>query len=167
MFAKKTYGVLAFTLLAGAAFAQPASVKPQMLPQPDKNVTYASAADVAALIARAQKEKKGNSPLVVSKILQYGKSGVYLEYRENVKPLADVGLHPTDDEIVYIVQGSGTLVTGGTMAADHMSIAGGESRKFAKGDFFFIPAGTPHWISKVDSTIAQVSIHIPKPAAAN
>jgi len=61
----------------------------------------------------------------------------------------------------YVIEGEGTLVTGGALSAatetepDEFrgpSIAGGEERHIAKGDFVRIPAGVPHWISKIEGT---------------
>jgi mannose-6-phosphate isomerase-like protein (cupin superfamily) len=166
MFLSRMCGILAATFMVVTVFAQQTAGKPQFLQQPDKTVTYASAADVAALIARAKKERKNDAPLVVGKVLQLAPYGTFLEYRANSKPLANVGLHPKDAELVYVLQGSGTLVTGGTTAADDMSIDGGQSQKIGKGDFIFIPEGTPHWISHIDRTLVLMSIHVPRPVPA-
>lgn len=159
-------GIFAAPFMVVTVFAQQSGWKPQVLEQPDKTVTYASAADIAALIARAKKERKDNAPLVVAKVLQLAPYDTYLEYRADSKPLANVGLHPKEAELIYVLEGSGTLVTGGTAAADNMSIHGGESQKIGKGDFIFIPEGTPHWISRIDQTIVLMSIHVPRPVSA-
>jgi mannose-6-phosphate isomerase-like protein (cupin superfamily) len=166
MFLKSICGFIAATFMAVTVFAQQPAGKPQFLQQPDKTVTYASASDVAALITRAKKERKNGAALVVAKVLQLDPYGTYLEYRANSKPLANVGLHPKDAELVYVLRGSGTMVTGGTTAADEMSINGGESQKIGKGDFIFIPEGTPHWISHIDRTLVLMSIHVPRPVPA-
>lgn len=59
----------------------------------------------------------------------------------------------------YVIRGEGTLVTGGSLSqsteteTDEFrgpSITGGEERHIAPGDFVRIPAGVPHWISKID-----------------
>ena len=166
MFLNRMCGFIAATLMAVTVFAQQPAGKPQFLEQPDKTVTYFSAADVAALIDRAKKERKNNAPLVVAKVLQLAPYGTYLEYRANSKPLANVGLHPKEAELVYVLQGSGTMVTGGTIAADEMSIDGGQAQKIRKGDFIFIPEGTPHWINHIDRTLVLMSIHVPRPVPA-
>jgi mannose-6-phosphate isomerase-like protein (cupin superfamily) len=166
MFLKSICGIMAASFMTVTVFAQQSAGKPQFLEQPDKTVTYFSAADVTALIARAKRERKPNAPLVVAKALQLAPYGTYLEYRADSKPLANVGLHPKEAELVYVLQGAGTMVTGGTMAADEMSIAGGESQKIGKGDFIFIPENTPHWISHIDQTIVLMSIHVPRPVPA-
>lgn len=152
--------------MAGTVFAQQSAGKPQFLEQPDKTVTYFSAADVAALVARAKRERKDNAPLVVAKVLQLAPYETFLEYRANSKPLANVGLHPKEAELIYVLDGSGTMVTGGTIAPDDMSIDGGHSQKIGKGDFIFIPENTPHWISHIDQTLVLMSMHVPRPLPA-
>jgi len=163
MISKRISGIIAATLMAVPAIAQQSAGKPQFLEQPNKTVTYFSAADVTALIARAKKERKGDAALVVAKALQLAPYETDLEYRASSKPLANVGLHPKEAELVYVVRGSGTMVTGGTIAADNMSIDGGHSQKIGEGDFIFIPEGTPHWISHIDRTLVLMSMHVPRP----
>jgi mannose-6-phosphate isomerase-like protein (cupin superfamily) len=74
------------------------------------------------------------------------------------KPTA-AEIHEAFDDVWYVLEGAGTLVTGGTVvdAATASpgeirgpSVKGGETRRVQKGDFVYIPAGTPHWISAVD-----------------
>jgi mannose-6-phosphate isomerase-like protein (cupin superfamily) len=71
----------------------------------------------------------------------------------------------------YVIEGGGTLVTGGSLVQGvetepgeirGRGIAGGESRHIARGDFAAIPAGVPHWISKVDGEIIYLIV---KPAS--
>jgi mannose-6-phosphate isomerase-like protein (cupin superfamily) len=61
--------------------------------------------------------------------------------------------HATEDDIVFVTSGSGTLVYGGTMvnpkdtAPNEMraaSITGGAERKVSPGDVIAIPAKLPH-----------------------
>jgi mannose-6-phosphate isomerase-like protein (cupin superfamily) len=114
------------------------------------------------LIDKAERESKNGSPIVVGEFLKLAPYTVNLEYR--VKDgHGDVGLHPKSAELIYIAQGSGTIITGGTVAAARMSIDGGESQKIAKGDFLLIPEGVPHWINRVDQAIELMSIFVPHP----
>ncbi len=67
-------------------------------------------------------------------------------------------VHTKDADIIYVLDGSATLVTGGT-AVDTKTIApgeirgssidGGEARAIAKGDVIVVPAGVPHWFRQV------------------
>ncbi|MFN0119460.1 MAG: heme-binding protein [Blastocatellia bacterium] len=67
-------------------------------------------------------------------------------------------LHEKDADIIYVLEGTATLVTGGsviepkTIAPGEIrgpQINGGETRQIAKGDVIIVPAGTPHWFREV------------------
>jgi glc operon protein GlcG len=69
-------------------------------------------------------------------------------------------IHTKDADIVYVLDGTASLVTGGTpvhakpTAPDELRgerIEGGETRQLAKGDVIIIPAGVPHWFKEVSS----------------
>ena len=69
-------------------------------------------------------------------------------------------IHTKDADIVYVLEGSATLVTGGTAvnakptAPDELRgdrIDGGEPRQLAKGDVIIVPAGVPHWFKEVSN----------------
>jgi glc operon protein GlcG len=71
-----------------------------------------------------------------------------------------VEVHTKDTDILYVLKGSATVVTGGTMvegkniAADEIrgkEINGGETRKLVPGDAMIIPNGVPHWFKEVDA----------------
>ena len=68
-------------------------------------------------------------------------------------------LHANFTDVWYVIDGTATLTTGGTMQDGSETAPGetrgrgikdGNSRRVYKGDYAVIPAGTPHWISKVD-----------------
>jgi len=67
-------------------------------------------------------------------------------------------VHTQDADIIYVLEGAATLVTGGALVEPHniaadeirgKEISGGETRKLAKGDVIIVPAGTPHWFREV------------------
>ena len=67
-------------------------------------------------------------------------------------------VHLEDADIVYVLEGTATLVTGGTVAEPKTmapgeirgsSIQGGETRQLVKGDVIVVPSGTPHWFQQV------------------
>ena len=69
-------------------------------------------------------------------------------------------IHTRDTDIAYVIQGSATLVTGGTavdvksIASEELrgtSITGGETRKLVPGDVAVIPNGVPHWFKEVEA----------------
>jgi uncharacterized protein GlcG (DUF336 family)/mannose-6-phosphate isomerase-like protein (cupin superfamily) len=66
--------------------------------------------------------------------------------------------HGRDADIIYVLQGEATLVTGGSLVDQTMEapdesrgigISGGETRHLTKGDVLIIPAGVPHWFKEV------------------
>lgn len=68
-------------------------------------------------------------------------------------------VHRNISDVWYVIDGGGTLVTGGALVGARETdpgelrgekIAGGAARRVAKGDLIAIPAGTPHWVSAVD-----------------
>ena len=69
-----------------------------------------------------------------------------------------VEVHTRDTDIAYILQGSATLVTGGTAVGlkaigpeefRGTDIQSGETRELGVGDVVVIPNGTPHWFKSV------------------
>lgn len=69
-------------------------------------------------------------------------------------------IHTRDTDIVYVLQGSATLVTGGTAVAVKeiapeelrgTAIQGGETRPLSVGDLVVIPTGVPHWFKEVQA----------------
>jgi len=126
-----------------------------------------SAADVAALVAKAKAERKDDQPTVAQSLLQLAPYNVSLEYRAAV---GNAAMHETEAELFYVIDGSATLVTGGKLTAEKRTnaenltgtgIEGGVSRHVAKGDFVMVPDHTPHWFSPIDGTIVLMSLHLP------
>lgn len=71
-----------------------------------------------------------------------------------------VEIHEYDTDIVYVLKGSATLITGGTpegakTIAPHEfrapNVNGGETRKLVPGDVVIIPNGVPHWFKEVEA----------------
>jgi len=67
-------------------------------------------------------------------------------------------VHARDTDVIYVVEGSATFVTGGetvngkeTAAGEIRgdSIKGGESRRLSKGDVIVVPNGVPHLFREV------------------
>jgi glc operon protein GlcG len=73
---------------------------------------------------------------------------------------AGAGAHPDGTELHYIIEGSGTIVTGGTLnrSGKTVTIDGGVTRHVAKGDTVLVPAGTPHWYKEVDGSITYLEV---------
>jgi len=153
------------------AFAQPA--------MPDLKL-FAASADVQALIAKAKADRKGDAPLTNERLLNLAPYAVNLEYRPLKAPAA---VHVKEAELMYVVQGTGTLVTGGKLTgvtpADPANaraalnpsgtgIEGGTPLPFTPGAIAFVPENTPHQvIPDAGSTLVLITFHVPRPVAGN
>jgi glc operon protein GlcG len=112
-------------------------------PAPADGVRHIPAADVQAAFDRG------------AVLVDAGTYMVHASRREG-PGMAEVHLKDTD--IIHVLEGSATIVTGGRVvdgkdtAADEIrggSIEGGATRRLAKGDVLVVPSGTPHWFTDV------------------
>jgi mannose-6-phosphate isomerase-like protein (cupin superfamily) len=126
---------------------------------------FQTSADVAAIVDRAKAQPA--QPLRSSPLFQSPPYAVNIEYRTAV---ATSAVHEAEAELFYVIDGAGTFVIGGQLTesqrtnAQNLSgkaITGGTSQKVAKGDFMWVPAGSPHWFSAIDGTITLMSLHLP------
>ena len=153
-----------FTLCSSAAIAQQPAAQ---TPPPPK--LFAGAGDVTAMIAKAKAERKPDQANFVQAIVRLAPYTANLEYRV-AGVNAPASLHEREAEMFYVVEGSGTLVTGGTLReekrtnAENLSgsaIDGGTPRRLAKGDWVMVPEKTAHWFTQIDGTLVLMSIHLP------
>ena len=81
----------------------------------------------------------------------------------------EVEIHEHDTDIFYIVDGSATLVTGGTAVEPKTTapgeirareIAGGTPHQLAKGDVIVIPSGIPHRFTAVSGTFLYYIVKV-------
>jgi len=156
---------LALMLVTALAVAQQPAKQAK---QPPANKTYVSASDVTAMMAKAKNERKADQANLIQAILTLAPYSANLEYRGAVGPAA---VHEKEAEMFYVIDGSGTLVTGGKLAGETRTnpenlsgtaIDGGNTQNVAKGDFFIVPEKTPHWFSKINGTLVLMSIHVPR-----
>ena len=73
-----------------------------------------------------------------------------------------VEVHDKETDTIYVLAGSATFVTGGTMVGGSVTapgqqrgsdIQGGDARPLVKGDVIVVPAGVPHWFKEVRGSI--------------
>ena len=78
-------------------------------------------------------------------------------------------IHTRDTDIIHVLEGSATLVTGGvavepkTIAPAELrgkEIKGGESRRLSRGDVIVIPNGVPHWFKQVDAPLLYYVVKV-------
>jgi mannose-6-phosphate isomerase-like protein (cupin superfamily) len=132
---------------------------------------FMSAADVTAMIAKAKTSRGADQANYSQPILRLAPYAANLEYR--VAGLnANATIHETEAEMFYVVEGAGTLVTGGTLQNGRRTnptnqagsgIEGGARRRLAKGDFVMVPPNTAHWFGEIDGALVLMSIHLPTP----
>lgn len=151
------FAMACFGALAGAAHAQSAA------PAPEPTRIFMSAADVQGLIANAKANVKPGQATFSQRILSLAPHRVNLEYR----PIAGAAsVHPANEEFFYVVEGAGTLVTGGTLvpaggANTIATISNGSARAVAKGDFVIVPKNTPHQFTEVKGgPLVLMSFHL-------
>jgi mannose-6-phosphate isomerase-like protein (cupin superfamily) len=94
-------------------------------------------------------------------------------------PPGVAAVHFKVSEIYHVIDGAGTLVTGGTMinakqrppdsesvmvedgpGASGTGIQGGVSRQIKAGDVVVIPAGVPHWFSEIKGSITYLVVRV-------
>src|SRR6516162_6129 len=80
-----------------------------------------------------------------------------------------VEIHTKDTDVFYVLKGSATVVTGGTMiggkpmAEDEIrgkEINGGETRELTPGDTIIIPNGVPHWFKRVRAPFLYFTVKV-------
>jgi glc operon protein GlcG len=90
-----------------------------------------------------------------SPLLENGEYKIHASRREHD---GQAEIHTFDTDLVYVLQGTATLVTGGNAVEARStgagelrgsSIEGGESRRLSEGDVVVIPNGTPHLFKDV------------------
>jgi glc operon protein GlcG len=118
-------------------------VNGESMMKPTNEATFIDATQVAAAFAKGQ-------PLLET-------TGYKVHASRRVQP-GQAEIHTLDTDVVYVVDGSATLVTGGK-AIDAKEIApnelrgsrieGGEAHRITKGDVIIIPNGVPHQFTAV------------------
>lgn len=82
-----------------------------------------------------------------------------------------VEVHDKETDVIYMMDGEATFVTGGKMIGGKntkagqwvgTNIEGGEPHHLSKGDVIVVPAGTPHWFKEVPSTVSYYVVKVLK-----
>jgi uncharacterized protein GlcG (DUF336 family)/quercetin dioxygenase-like cupin family protein len=138
-------------------------------PQEDEDIAKAGAAaltrsggeDAHRSAVSYWKAAEVTAAFVKGAVLFDGEGGrnymVHASHRE-AAGMAEV--HDLDADIIYVLDGTATFVTGGTAENLKLTAPGerrgsgirdGETRRIAKGDVLIVPKGTPHWFQQVSS----------------
>jgi mannose-6-phosphate isomerase-like protein (cupin superfamily) len=153
-----------------------------VLALPQASVTPKPAVDVTAADIQATIKKEIASSTTDTPIRTIDAGGHNVSIAVVYRPKGAKGTGASHDkvtEVYNILEGSGTLVTGGTMVnpqrrantaedvtqlsgpgVSATAIQGGVSRRISKGDMVIIPAGTPHWFSEIQETLAYTVVRV-------
>jgi len=83
-----------------------------------------------------------------------------------------VEVHDKETDTIYVLGGSATFVTGGTMVGGTVTapgqqrgsdIQGGEAHALVKGDVIVVPAGVPHWFKEVRGSVDYYVVKVIAP----
>jgi mannose-6-phosphate isomerase-like protein (cupin superfamily) len=138
---------------------------PAGVPLPATDVT---AKEIAGFIKALPKDAVSDRPIRIVNVGGY-QVGVYGVFRPKSLPGDAIRHETTTSEVYYMLSGSGTLVTGGTIAGTKTTVGppspnrgerieAGVTRKVVPGDMVIIPGRTPHWWSQLDSDIEYLII---------
>ena len=82
-----------------------------------------------------------------------------------------VEVHDKETDVLYIIEGEATFVSGGTMIGGKISrpdqhlgtdIQGGTTQHLTKGDVIVVQAGTPHWFKEVPKSVNYFVVKVLK-----
>jgi quercetin dioxygenase-like cupin family protein len=123
------------------------------------------AADLPAMIEKAR-AAVATSPRFFGgdTILSLPPYRMGLEYRS---PKGIASVHKNDGEFMYVLEGEGVIVAGGTVVnpkdtganIDGDAITGGKDIRMKKGDWIFVPKGVPH-LAKSDGAFVLATLHV-------
>lgn len=154
--------VLAVVLLLGFAsssFAQAPA------PTDRGKATHFRAADLQSALAKLATDR----PAASVRVFTLDPYSVAVEQRQ---PLTQgAASHADRAELFYVIDGTGTMLTGGTIGDGKVNgvntqgtaISGGTRIEFAKGDFIMVPSGVPHQFVDLKSAVQVMSLYLPNP----
>lgn len=103
-------------------------------------------------------------------VLEDGSNGEnYMVHASRREKAGMSEVHELDTDIIYVLDGTATFVTGGTSVDPKMvavneyrgsMIDGGETRQLKKGDVVIVPKGTPHWFKQVDGAFLYYVVKV-------
>jgi mannose-6-phosphate isomerase-like protein (cupin superfamily) len=155
--------ILAVAVLALSLSASAQTRKPSTAARPFVVKSKQQVSDIQK--ALGQKPGNTNEDIVAASGMQTRIAIFHDEKREN--DLHEV--HDGADDIYYVLDGTATLLLGGTLVdANEISpgewraktSTGGQSVTIKKGDLIFVPRGTPHQRTVTDKKFAMILIKI-------
>lgn len=139
----------------------------------DEELAIAGAAaltDQKALPVSFFDSKTVSDAFAKGSVLEDGSNGEnYMVHASRREKAGMSEVHTLDTDIIYVLDGTATFVTGGRSVDPKMtaaneyrgtSIEGGETRQLKKGDVVIVPNGTPHWFKQVDGTFLYYVVKV-------
>lgn len=188
---RTTLGFFTLLVLLSTARSAQAQTQPPGLHLPRGAATDVSSAEIKASMQKSASAAVSDQQLRVVSINGAYNIGVGIVHRAKTDARNSGGgiEHSQITEVYHIIEGSGTLVTGGTIENPRESppdsdvvkllvgpstgggvIQHGVSRKVGPGDVVIIPPNTAHWFSEITSDqiaylVVRVDPHKVLPAA--
>ena len=131
------------------------------------DVTIVTAEQVAQI--RQGAAQAPSAPSVSRPLITAAPDALNLEYRTGKAPAA---VHTGQAELIVVLDGAGTITTGGTLvdvvtgANGNISgkdITGGTPQHLVKGDMLLVPQGTPHMmVPDAAAPFVLATLHVPR-----
>jgi mannose-6-phosphate isomerase-like protein (cupin superfamily) len=128
---------------------------------------FASGADVQAQLHDMLAAMKPDQGFMWRPLVRDGATVAAIEiWKQPGRP----AVHPAEAEYAIVLEGSGTLVSGGAMAdakaknanlIEGSQIEGGATRTLGPGDVILIPAGVPHGFGITGDRLVLLGIKLP------
>lgn len=139
---------------------------PAPTPTDRTKATHFRAADLHAALAKLPKDRAASSV----RVFTFDPFNVAVEQRQPMPQGA--ASHSDRAELFFVIDGSGTMLTGGTITdgkpngtnTQGTTITGGTRIEFAKGDFIMVPSGVPHQFVDLTSAVQVMSMYLPNAA---
>lgn len=154
-------------LIAAALFAAlptfTLAQQPANPPAPTDRASFMSAGDVSAALAKGKPDSRSTNV----RIFSFGPYNVNVEKRNPVAQGASS--HEVVAELFHVIDGSGVLVTGGTIPnatkngtnLSGKTIEGGTRQAVSKGDWMLVPSGVPHEFVDIKGNLTLLSLYLP------
>jgi len=93
----------------------------------------------------------------------------YMVHASRREGAGEAEVHAQDTDVIYVLGGGATFVTGGTVVDGRetapgevrgASIEGGETRVLSPGDVIVVPHGVPHWFQRVEAPFTYYVVKV-------
>ena len=141
--------------------------------QRDEEIASAAAqvlaANTAALAVTQFDAQKVADSFARGAVLFDGNGANYQVHTSRRTGPGEVEIHTKETDVIYVLDGAATFVTGGTIvnprtvAADQIrggDVRGGEVRQLKKGDVIIVPAGVAHWFKQVSDPLVYYVVKV-------